>query len=115
MTRRQYKITPCNILQTDFQSSPHDLQYYVNPPHPTPHPPPTPPPPPHPPPSPHTQHDTGDPNIRAIASKCTSGSKASVSFPNDSFLPLHRSLCFMVERTSVAQEVSSSVTRSTKN
>ena len=100
MTRRQYKITPCNILQTDFQSSPHDLQYNVNPP---------------PPPSPHTQLDTGGPNIRAIASKCTSVSKASVSFPNDSFLPLHRSLCFMVARTSVAQEMSSSVTRSTKN
>jgi hypothetical protein len=34
----------------------------------------------------------------------SSGSKTSVSFPNDSFLPLHRSLCFMVARVSLAQE-----------
>jgi hypothetical protein len=41
--------------------------------------------------------------------------KASVSFPNDSLLPLYRSLCFMVTRASVAQEGSSSVARSPKN
>jgi hypothetical protein len=33
MTRRQYKITRCNILQTDLQSSPHDLQCNVTPPY----------------------------------------------------------------------------------
>ena len=63
----------------------------------------------------HTQHEAGGPNIRAITPKCLSGSKASVSFPNDSLLPLYRSLCFMVARASVAQEGSSSVARSPKN
>ena len=50
------------------------------------------------------QHEADDSNIRTITSKCSSGFKASVSFPNYSFLPLHRSLCFMVARASVAQE-----------
>ena len=63
----------------------------------------------------HTQHEVGGPNIRTITSKCLSGSKASVSFPNDSFLPLHRSLYFMVARASVAQAGLSSVERSPKN
>jgi hypothetical protein len=31
MTRRQYKITRCNILQKDFQSSQHDVQCNVTP------------------------------------------------------------------------------------
>jgi hypothetical protein len=43
----------------------------------------------------NTQHEAGGPNIRAITSKCSSGSKTSVYFPN---------LYFMVARTSVAQE-----------
>jgi hypothetical protein len=59
----------------------------------------------------NAQHEASGPNIRAITSKCSSGSKASVSFPNDSFLPLHRFLCFMVARASVAQEGLSSVPR----
>ena len=68
-----------------------------------------------PPPSPYThKHKAGDPNIRVTASKCSSGSKASVSFPNDSFLPLHRSLYFMAARASVALEVLSSVASSPK-
>jgi hypothetical protein len=90
---RQYKTTRCKILQKDFQSSQHVVQCNV-------------PPPPHPP---HTQHEAGGSDIRAFTSKCSAGSKASVSFPNDSFLPLHRSLCFMVARASVAQEGLSSV------
>ena len=48
MALRQYKITQCNILQNDFQSSPHDLQCNVT--HPLP---------------PHTQHEVGGPDIRA--------------------------------------------------
>ena len=63
----------------------------------------------------NAQHEAGGPNIRAITSKYSSGSKASVSFPNDSFLPLHRFLCFMVARASVAQEGSSSVASLPKN
>ena len=55
-------------------------------------------------PLPHTQYEAGGFNIRAITSKCSYGSKASVYFSNDSFLPLHRSVCFMVARASVAQE-----------
>ena len=55
-------------------------------------------------PLPHTQYEAGGFNITAITSKCSSGSKASVYFSNDSFLPLHRSVCFMVARASVAQE-----------
>ena len=87
MTRRKYKITRCNILQKDFQSSQHDFQCNVTNTS-----------------SPHTQYEAGDFNIRAITSKCSSGSKASVYVSNDSFLPLHRSVCFMVARASVAQE-----------
>ena len=52
----------------------------------------------------HTKNEAGGPNIRAITPKCPSGSKASVSFPNDSLLPLYRSLYFIVARASVAQE-----------
>jgi len=63
----------------------------------------------------NTQHEAGGPNIRGITSKCSSGSKASVSFPNDSFLPLHRFLCFMVAQASVAQEGSSSIASLPKN
>ena len=88
------KTVRCNILQKDFQSSQHDFQCNVTPP---------------PPPSTHTQQEAGGSNIRAITSKCSSGSNTSVSFPNDSFLPLHRSLCFMVARASVALEGLSSV------
>jgi hypothetical protein len=62
-----------------------------------------------------TQHEAGGTSIRAITPQCSSGSKASVSFPNDSLLPWYRSLYFMVARASVVQEVSSSVARSPKN
>jgi hypothetical protein len=87
MLRRQYKIIRCNISHKDFR--PYRMICNVTWL-----------------PLPHTQvsqHEPGDPN------------KASVSFPNDSFLPLHRSIFFMVAGASVAQEGYSSVARSPIN
>ena len=52
----------------------------------------------------HKKYEAGGFNIRAITSTCSYGSKVSVYFSNDSFLPLHQSVCFMVARASVAQE-----------